>query len=440
MIKPANLSGLLLCAMIAGCGDEPEGASPSPLEFTPFDGGVRDGSADGRAAHAGGDGAAAASASYCEVKSLLAQHCTACHKSGGVGPFSLERHEDLVRTSASHPGQTIYERVGVRIHDAKSPMPPAGLLDPEALRTLDSWIAAGAPKDRSCPDVDGPVNDAAPFPTDCDATYRILAHAPGDRAAPYLVPAGSEIHPKITVDAPWGNEEVQAIAFRPITDNAKVLHHWILYASNQTFLHGWAPGKDGTDVVPEDVGIYMPRGAGSMYLDMHYYNREGTEPASDRSGLEICVLKKARFRPNVASVFRGFNSLGGSDLVLAPAHSVNHVEEGHCRVQTTRPVRLLSASPHAHTYAVHMKFTVQKADGRQFVMHDDDYNFEAQGRYPLTEAITIESGDTVSTYCTYTNDTANNVRFGENTADEMCFNFALYYPMGALSCVGGFVR
>jgi hypothetical protein len=73
-------------------------------------------------------------------------------------------------------------------------------------------------------------------------------------------------------------------------------------------------------------------------------------------------------------------------------------------------------------------------------MYDDDYNFESQGSYPLADEIILETGDTVSTYCTYTNDTAKNARFGENTADEMCFNFALYYPMNALGCVGGFVR
>jgi hypothetical protein len=28
------------------------------------------------------------------------------------------------------------------------------------------------------------------------------------------------------------------------------------------------------------------------------------------------------------------------------------------------------------------------------------------------------------------------VTFGENTGNEMCFNFAVYYPMNALTCGG----
>jgi hypothetical protein len=421
------------------------------LELSPADGGHADGgkvdsgTADGGRRDASVDSAArdggglARVGSWCEVKTLLARHCTACHKSDGVGPFPLVTFEDLQHDSPTHPGLRIFERVGARVHDSKAPMPPTGALDAAALRTIDSWIAAGAKSEFTCPEP-GPLTNAAPWPEHCDETYRILVHAPSDPLAPYMVPARSEIHPQVTVDAPWGNEEVQAIAFRSVTSNAKILHHWILYASDQTFLNGWSPGKEGSAQLPSDVGMYMPRGPRSMYLDMHYYNRQGTEPEYDRSGVEICVLKKPNFRPNIASVFRGFNSFGGNDVVLAPAFRINHTEEGHCRVQTSRPVHLLSASAHAHTYAVHMKFTVRKADGREIVMHDDDFNFYEQESRALAEPVTLETGDTVSTFCTYSNETAKSIRFGESTTDEMCFNFAVYYPMNALTCMGGTIR
>lgn len=374
--------------------------------------------------------------SWCAVQGVLEQHCVACHTSGGVGPFALEAHADLVRESPTYAGVAIYERVGLRVHDSKNPMPPKGLLDDAALRTIDRWIADGAPDSSSCAEGEERDAGAPAWPSNCDATYRIVAHAPDDLAAPYVVPAGVEIHPKIAVDAPWGDEEVQAIAFRPITDNAKVLHHWILNASDRTFLSGWAPGGNGGAPLPSDVGMYMPRGQGSMFFDMHYFNLQGSAPAMDQSGVEICVLKKEHFRTHTASVFRGFTSLGGGDFVLAPAGSVNHDEEGVCQVKTTEPVHLLAASPHAHTYAVHMKFTLQKADGREIVMHDRAFTFEAQGSYALSDEVVIETGDTVHTVCTYTNETAKDIRFGESTTDEMCFNFAAYYPMGALSCAG----
>jgi hypothetical protein len=441
MLSPRKLWQATLCIALVACGDEAEWSEPAAMKVGPSDGASGDGSRpDGSLGVVTDAGLPVRTASWCEVKTVLAQHCTACHKSGGVGPFPLGTYEDLMRESPTFPGLKIYQRVGARMHDKKQPMPPSGVVNDAALSKVDSWIAGGARNDLRCPEFAGPVTDAAPWPEHCDATYRILAHAPTDTKAPYQVAAGLEIHPKITVDAPWGDEEVQAIAFRPITDNEKVLHHWILYASDQTFLNGWAPGKDEGDALPSDVGMYMPRGARSMFLDMHYYNREGTSPEYDRSGVEICTLKKPSFRPNIASVFRGFNSTGGSDAVLAPAVTQNHTEEGVCHVQTSKPVRLLTSSAHAHTYAVHMKFTVQKADGREIVMHDEDFAFEAQESRALEEPVTIETGDIVRTACTYDNDSARNIRFGENTVDEMCFNFAVYYPMGALSCRGGLLR
>ena len=48
--------------------------------------------------------------------------------------------------------------------------------------------------------------------------------------------------------------------------------------------------------------------------------------------------------------------------------------------------------------------------------------------------VIVESGDVITTTCVYTNPTNRNVAFGMNTDDEMCFNFALYWPKGALSC------
>ena len=98
------------------------------------------------------------------------------------------------------------------------------------------------------------------------------------------------------------------------------------------------------------------------------------------------------------------------------------------------PVTLLTTSPHAHRMANHMKFTLERADGEKIVMHDQSFNFEEQGQFDLKEPLTVNKGDKLITTCTYTNDTDKTVTFGENTGNEMCFNFALYYPQGALKC------
>jgi Copper type II ascorbate-dependent monooxygenase, C-terminal domain len=431
--------------LVAGCGSAADPGRDDDAPGVAQDAGSAD-SETARDARVAQDAAAvsdsgtkaAGATSWCDVEPITTKNCVPCHKTGGVGPMALQSYADFTRASASFPGSKLYERAGVRIHDAKSPMPSTGMLASADLAVLDSWITAGAPAAPAAGCAATPVQPASelPWPSNCDATYRIVAHAASGPSDPYQVPAGQETHPKIDVDAPWGDEEVQAIAFRPITDNERVLHHWILYGSDRTFLTGWAPGGDGMARIPEDVGMYMPHGAASMYLDMHYFNLEGTSAQPDNSGVEVCVLKKAHFRPKMASVVRNFGSIGGSSLVLAPAGQKNHDATGTCPVTVSEPVHLLTASPHAHTYAVHMKFSVQKKDGRVIVMHDQDFFFHAQKSYALAPEVILETGDTVITTCTYTNDTTQNIKFGESTTSEMCFNFAVYYPKDALKCGG----
>ena len=73
---------------------------------------------------------------------------------------------------------------------------------------------------------------------------------------------------------PTGHDTVHAIGFRPITDNKKVLHHWILYEqTGGAFITGWAPGAEDAAPLPNDVGMYIAKGKQSLRLDMHYYNK-----------------------------------------------------------------------------------------------------------------------------------------------------------------------
>lgn len=379
---------------------------------------------------------------WCQAKAVIDEHCTACHDGKGSAgtPMGLTSFKDLTANSEQFPGSKIYERVHARIHDTKRPMPPQGGMSDEDLKALDEWIAAGAPQgeDLKCDGIkssDSAYSDN--WPTDCDATYKLTAHDPADPKKPFVFPANSEDHPQIYFDAPWGDEEVQAIAMRPITDNKRILHHWILYqnAGGRAFVTGWAPGKDEREPLPDDVGLFLPSGANSLRLDMHYNNLGNTKAEADASGVEICVVKKDRFRPKTATVFENFASYGaGFPPVLAPARSIEKSVTGTCVVSASEPVHLLTASPHAHKLATHMKFVVKRVDGTEIVMHDKPFSFEEQQSYAMPEEIILNTGDVVTTTCTYTNPSDANVRFGEDTGNEMCFNFAVYYPMNSLSC------
>jgi hypothetical protein len=266
-------------------------------------------------------------------------------------------------------------------------------------------------------------------PGQCDAVYELRAHSPAGPSTPFPIPVGGEFHPQVPIDPPWGNEKVQIVGWKPLTDNKKVLHHWILY-NGMANLVGWAPGSSGANY-PADVGIDMPSEPGSLRLDMHYYNLTGTQEEFDQSGVSLCVVKGAHLRPKVAAIHGGFAVFSP---LMVPANTRGYALNGSCTVRASSPVTLVSLSPHAHTRARHMKAVLIKKDGSERVLHDADFSFYEQVAYPFEPAVILEDGDVMKTTCTYDNDSARNIGWGEDTDDEMCFHWGFYYPKGGFTC------
>lgn len=266
-------------------------------------------------------------------------------------------------------------------------------------------------------------------PGQCDAVYEFRAHSAEGPNAPYKVPVGAEIHPQILFDTPWGDEPVQVVAWRPLTDNKKVIHHWILW-QGQANLMGWAPG--GTGVVnPTEIGTELPSGRDALRLDMHYYNLQGAADEFDRSGVVMCVVKGANLRKKIGAVHGGFNIFSP---MMAPAGAQGYELKGSCTVKAKEPATLLSIAPHAHTRARHMTTRIVKADGREILLHDRDFAFQEQVGYAFDPPVILEDGDTVHVMCRYDNETTKNIGWGEGTQDEMCIHWVNYYPKGAFTC------
>jgi hypothetical protein len=272
------------------------------------------------------------------------------------------------------------------------------------------------------------------WPDDCEEFFTLTTGSKTNPGEKYVVQPGGEEHPQFVFDAPWGTDNVQVLAYRPITDNPRVLHHWILYensaggifggAGGGKFLVGWAPGSQGSTGMPDDVGMYMPVGPGALRLDVHYYNLANTQPESDASGVELCVTRTPReFTATVAGLVGNATArVGRSDNATSCTVNLTGVDS----------VKLMSVSPHMHKLGVHAKLELTRA-GQKSALHDAAFDFNDQRIYPL-EDFEIHDGDVLTTTCSYENDTGQTVSFGQNSDDEMCFNFVTYYPMGAFQC------
>jgi len=418
----------------------PAGTSPDPSLPGQASAGGSEANPAAQAPLDPGTSAGAVDSDWCRALGVFRENCQSCHGSElrFGAPMPLTSFDELQATSVSDTEQSVAQRVQARIHDAARPMPPGGM-PAEDLALLDAWFATG-----STPGADVTCAGLAPasaptetpefaWPSDCEEFYTLTTSSRSDSAAKYVVAPGTEEHPQFIFDAPWGDDEVQVLAYRPVTDNARVLHHWILYENDTSlfggglggkFLVGWAPGSPGGTGFPDDVGLYMPNGAGSLRLDVHYYNLGNAEPASDQSGVELCITRTPR--PQTATV------VGLTGDATARVGRSDNATPCTVNLTGTDAVTFLSVSPHMHKLGVHAKLDLTRS-GQTSSLHDAPFDFEDQQIYTLDD-VAIRDGDVLTTTCSFENDTGRTVRFGQNSDDEMCFNFVTYYPMGAFQC------
>jgi hypothetical protein len=342
-------------------------------------------------------------------------------------------------------------------------MPPVSQtkLSAAELATLDAWLSAGAPKSsETCVSNEKDAGSGAgdgtqlePFDwSQCTFDVEFRAHnaqTVGDTSG-YVDPLEDDHYECFNFAAPWSGN-VQAINFESIIDDDRVVHHWILYAvsgsgapapgthggcsGNRTFIDGWAPGDKGGRL-PDDIGMLLPPAGSVLQLEVHYNNLKRYSDVKDRSGVRVCATDKPR--EHTAAV----HTLGSLSVSL-PGNKTTSVSNT-CTVASGKgDVHVMSASPHMHKLGVHMTTTVKRTNGTTETLIDTPFDFRSQGPHPTP--MIVHQGDTLTTTCTWDNDTDANVRFGEGTGDEMCFNFVVAWPAGGLSsgtsgstCIGFF--
>jgi hypothetical protein len=248
----------------------------------------------------------------------------------------------------------------------------------------------------------------------------------------------SEFYHEFDYKVPY-SDTVYGLSTKPIIDNKKVLHHWLLFhitADSGTdgnsfdeiglqlgreLVSGWAPGGNPPEI-PQGIGIEMPKGGGFMDIEFHYFNTTGSAQP-DESGVRICTTK---VKPaNVATL-----TWLGTESINIPAHAQG-TATGTCTPGTTTgDINLIYASPHMHTLGTHMKTVINRKAGGVETVVDNPFSFTDQRAY--TTPNIVHPGDTLTTTCTWNNTTAATVGFGTSTTAEMCYNFVYAYPAHAL--------
>jgi hypothetical protein len=365
----------------------------------------------------------------CAVADALARRCTRCHQSPPLygAPMPLMTWADTQAPAVSDPSKKVYELMASRIHDAQDPMPPMGLLPAPELAVIDSWVAAGAPSsDETCStNTDGGLPDVLP----CQPDQSI---AP---ANPWPVTSQqSDEYVCYGIDITT-TEKRQAIAIAPRIQNKRVVHHLDLFQAPEAFgrepractpftssswrmIYAWAPGGQNL-VLPSEAGFPL-EGTTHYVVQVHYANVAHLADQTDASGVDVCTTSD--LRPNDADVVAF-----GTDHFTVPPRSLYDLTCDASLPAGADDIHVFAVMPHMHNIGRSLVNTLLPAGGGAMDLGAQrNWNVNNQSWFPVHA--TVRPGDVVSTRCTWTNNGADSVSFGDTAADEMCYAYSMYYP------------
>lgn len=368
----------------------------------------------------------------CDVSEILVKNCQTCHgttpKTGASVP--LVTYEDLTK---KFDGERVLDRVQTRIHDKAKPMPPAAKLTDDQLDAIDRWIEGGA--ERSSASCETGKAPPATQPFECPSPGKVTT-LKSPTPFKWTDDSKADRYVCFGVDEKAASKR-HAIMMGPMVENLGIVHHVLLFqapesepaeprecepiaAGSWKMVTGWAPGGGNFELPPE--AGFPVEGSTHWVVQVHYNNARGLANQTDNSGYQLCETDE--LRPNDAGIL----AFGSMDFAIPPRSNFE-VTCDYKLDEKYQGVTFFGASPHMHTQGVSIGTTrIPGGSGTpEVIFEQKPFRFENQENFKLDHK-RVAPGDVMRTTCAWKNTTEQTIRFGENTADEMCFNFLAYYP------------
>jgi len=354
------------------------------------------------------------------IAPLLSERCAACHRDGGVAPWSMDSYEkirgfapmirEVVRTRRMPPWHAD-PHYGSFVGDRS-------MSDDEA-RTLVHWIEAGAPRGEG---PDPLAKQDRSWPEWTLGTPDLVVEVPA-----FDVPATGVVQYQYPYAAnPLGRDVwIRAIEIRP--GDRSVVHHVLAgiddpanggkreIAGKIGELGGYAPGKNAVPY-PADTGILLRKDA-RFRFQMHY--TPNGKPARDVTRLGLWFYDKPpKHSLDMLLIYDAAFSIPAGEK--RHFNTINHVFE--------QDIMLYSLLPHAHLRGRSARFTAHYPDGRsEILLNVPHYDFNWQPLYALDPPKFIPAGTRVVMDMTWDNSALNPanpdptkvVRWGDQTWEEM---------------------
>ncbi len=381
------------------------------------------------AAYSNAEGTAGAITFSKDVAPILRARCEECHHSGGVAPMSL------VTYSEARPwARAIKEKVVRREMPPFHALGPLGryqndprLTDAE-VATISSWVDSGAKEGNSAdlpPRKQWDFGWAFGTPDLVVTQPKAFTLAKNDKDL-YVFFVFDYVFPEDT----W----INSIQVRP--GNARAVHHANVHlvppgfkvpeegyiagdfdpsARGTYMISGWVPGAN-TVKLTDGVAVRIPKG---MRLGLQVHYAPSGQAISDQSSIGV-YYADGIVQKNLRLLFGD-----RKDLLVQPGEA-NASFTDRKTFQTDAIIKFFHVHMHLRGKSYVMK--LYYPDGRvETGLEVQNYNFNWQRTYVLTEPIRVPKGTIAEFTGTYDNSDKNRfnpdptqpVRWGEFTKDEM---------------------
>jgi hypothetical protein len=374
---------------------------------------------------------------YQDVAPILAQNCLSCHSPGGIAPLPLGSYAEAQVAATRIAAETAARRMPPFHVDNSGDcgtFRDARWLDDDAIATLGSWSAAGAPEGTEAPAPSVPL-----LPTLANVSVTV------DAGSAYTPRTGADDDYRcFLVDLAIDRDHFLT-GYEVKPDAVSQVHHVVLYsvdsAAEQAIAEGldaaedgpgytcfggsgtgagrslavWTPGAGATSY-PEGTGLRVVGGR-PLIMQIHY-NR-GTLP--DRSAVDLTLVE---------SVEKEAFFTGTFDISLALTPGMEHIEQTAALPLPALPgpMQIHGAYPHMHRYGRSLRVEYDADGASTCLVNVPDYDFAWQQFFFYEEPVTIEppGGGYFRIACGYDTRGADApITWGEGTDDEMCIA-ALY--------------
>lgn len=377
-----------------------------------------------------------------DVAPILFKNCLSCHRTGEVGPFPLETYRQAKTWAAAIKYDAMTRKMPPwKAAPGYGDFKDAHYLTDAEIATLARWADAGAPEG------DPKATPRLPkFPQAAEWTLGkpdIILKSP----RPYHLAAdGKDVYRQFVLPIDFPEDMyVSGVEFKP--DKRAVVHHMIAYLDphaesvkldgkesepgysvpgtgigvrDDMFIAGWAPGGRPS-LLPDGTAFRLKKGS-KLVLQVHY-SKNGA-PQADQSSVALYLAKAPVERE--MRVWAAVNT----SFVLKPGVANQPVK---AEMELPADVTVWSVAPHMHMLGKSMKMTARLPDGTEKPMiWIKAWDFNWQDSYLYREPMRLPKGTKVIAEAVYDNSDRNpnqpslppkEVRWGEQTTDEMCIGF-----------------